>query len=95
LSPDREPDVEMASAILSLFETLYQQRISHGDLKATNLLWHEGQLVVIDLDAMTQHTSSKTFARAWRRERARLLRNWPTTSIMHRWLDENLIPASN
>jgi len=95
LSPDREPDVEMASAILSLFETLYQQRISHGDLKATNLLWHEGQLVVIDLDAMTQHTSSKTFARAWRRERARLLRNWPTTSILHRWLDENLIPASN
>ena len=94
LSPDREPDAEMASAILSLFEILYQQRISHGDLKATNLLWHKGQLVVIDLDAMTQHPSSRAFMRAWRRDRERLLRNWPTTSALRRWLNENLIPAT-
>jgi len=94
LSPDREPDAATATAILSLFNTLYQQRISHGDLKATNLLWCEGQLIVIDLDAMTQHTSSRTFARAWRRDRARLLRNWPETSILHRWLDENLMATN-
>ena len=90
LSPDQEPDAATAAALLSLFEILHKQRISHGDLKATNLLWHDGQLFVIDLDAMTQHRSAKAFARAWQRDRARLLRNWPATSVLHRWLDTRL-----
>jgi len=93
LSPDCEPDAETASAILGLFETLHRLRISHGDFKATNLLWHDGRLVVIDLDAMTQHVSARSFARAWRRDRARFLRNWPATSVLHVWLDRHL-PAA-
>jgi tRNA A-37 threonylcarbamoyl transferase component Bud32 len=94
LSADQEPDPATASAILSLFNALHRQRISHGDLKATNLLWHDAQLFVIDLDAMIQHRSATAFARAWRRDRARLLCNWPATSVLHHWLDRNLPPAS-
>ena len=81
---------EIAAALLTLFGTLHALRISHGDLKATNLLWHDGQVVLIDLDAMTQHRSSRTHAQAWQRDRARFLRNWPAGSPLVRWLDARL-----
>ena len=90
LSADAEPPVEIAAALLTLFGTLHALRISHGDLKATNLLWHDGQVVLIDLDAMTQHRSSRTHAQAWQRDRARFLRNWPAGSPLVRWLDARL-----
>lgn len=93
LSAEREPPPDEARAIATLFQSLHALRISHGDLKATNLLWHDGQVFVIDLDATVQHRSPTAYARAWRRDRARLLRNWPTASALHRWLDETLPPA--
>jgi len=85
-----EYGVNIAAALLTLFGTLHALRISHGDLKATNLLWHDGQVVLIDLDAMTQHRSSRTHAQAWQRDRARFLRNWPAGSPLVRWLDARL-----
>lgn len=93
LSPDREPEVDVACALVSLFQRLYTLRISHGDLKASNLLWHDDNVFLIDLDALVQHRSAIGHARAWRRDRERLLRNWPASSILHRWLDRNLPPA--
>ena len=90
LTPDSEPPSDVAQALLTLFETLYRLRISHGDLKATNLLWHDGRVWLIDLDAMMQHRSDKAFSQAWRRDRARLLRNWPASSLLCQWLDANL-----
>lgn len=93
LSPDHAPGKREAEAIRDFFQALVRLRISHGDLKATNLLWHEDKLVVIDLDAMIRHDSDKTFARAWRRDRARFLRNWPESSALHRWLEANLPEA--
>jgi len=93
LAADREPPEDEATAILALFESMCRQRISHGDLKATNLLWDAGQVMVIDLDAVVQHRSAAAHARAWRRDRARLLRNWPAGSLLHRWLDQHL-PAA-
>ena len=95
LSPDREPEVDVASALVSLFHKLHTLRISHGDLKASNLLWHDGSVFMIDLDALLQHRSATGFARAWRRDRERLLRNWPASSILHQWLERNLPPASS
>jgi tRNA A-37 threonylcarbamoyl transferase component Bud32 len=44
LSADREPSEEVGRAILNLFESMHRARISHGDMKATNLLWHSGQV---------------------------------------------------
>ena len=93
LSPDQAPAAEVALGIQALFESLFRLRITHGDLKATNLLWHEDQVFVIDLDAMEQHRSITSFSRAWKRERARLLRNWPAMSVLHQWLDEHLPPV--
>lgn len=93
LTPDKPPASEMAQAISSLFQALYHNRISHGDLKATNLLWHEGRVWLVDLDAVVQHRSESGFEPAWRRDRARFLRNWPAESALHQWLDDKLPPA--
>jgi tRNA A-37 threonylcarbamoyl transferase component Bud32 len=93
LSAEAMPSAEVAQAIVSLFQRLHDLRISHGDLKATNLLWRDGRVFLIDLDAMVQHQSPRRYAKAWRRDRARLLRNWASASVLYRWLDATLPPA--
>ena len=94
LSAEREPDQTVGAALLELFRTLNSLRISHGDLKASNLLWHDGRIFLIDLDAMEQHSSACRYAHAWRRDRARFLRNWPAGSVLHGWLERKLPPAT-
>jgi tRNA A-37 threonylcarbamoyl transferase component Bud32 len=86
----REPDTDEAAAINALFGLLFRLRITHGDMKADNFLWREGRLVLIDLDALRWHGKAMTFTRAWRRDRARFLRNWPADSPLYRWLDAHL-----
>ena len=90
LDPGSEPAPEQQAAIRDLFRSLCAQRITHGDLKASNLLWHDGQVVLIDLDAMVQHRLDSAFIRDWRSDRQRLLRNWPADSVLVRWLDREL-----
>jgi len=94
LRPTSAPPAAEAAALRTLFATLHRERISHGDLKATNLLWDGRDIQLIDLDAMRQHRKPATYARAWRRDRQRLLRNWPADSELYRWLDTNLPPAA-
>lgn len=84
------PSPALAHAIIRLFKNLHRVRITHGDLKATNLIWHNEKLYLIDLDATTQHQNETGFEHAWRRDRQRLLRNWPDNSPLHAWLDEVL-----
>lgn len=90
LDPDREPPADLAQALLTLFQQMFALRISHGDCKGTNLFWHAGEIVLIDLDALCEHRSPRTFKRAWRRDRARFLRNWPAGSVLTRWFDARL-----
>jgi len=79
-------------ALDRLFAALIRERISHGDLKGHNLLWDEalGQWSLIDLDAMRQHACPWRFARAYRQDRARFLRNWPADSPLYQLLDQRL-----
>jgi hypothetical protein len=92
---DTAPSVTDLSAIVDLFKQLASARISHGDLKATNLLWCGNRLSLIDLDAMHQHTTVASYQRAWRKDRARLLRNWPHDSALGRVLDQSLPVAQS
>lgn len=96
LRADQLPDDDLAVALRATFTNLVCERIQHGDLKATNLLWHAERLSLslIDLDATTAHRTPEAFARAWARDRARLLRNWPQNSALVRWLDANLPPTA-
>ncbi len=90
LNPKHPPSEPKATAILSFFNTLHGEQISHGDFKASNLLWHENQIWVIDLDSMKKHRFHWTYARAWKKDRARFLRNWEPDSKLHQWLDANI-----
>lgn len=90
LQDEREPSPSEAAALLALFGALYRQRISHGDMKASNFIWHDGRVSLIDLDSLIQHRDGESFQRAWARDRARFLRNWTAASPLYRWLDTNL-----
>lgn len=86
---DCPPEAELV-ALDRLFAALIRERISHGDFKGHNLFWDGGRWSLIDLDAMRQHSSQAGFARAYGRDRARFLRNWPAESALHRLLDARL-----
>ena len=81
---------EQLAALQQLLAQLIHERISHGDLKAYNLFWKDGQWALIDLDAMSQHVTQMSFAPAFAKDRARLLRNWPVESALYKRLDESL-----
>ncbi|MGY4531561.1 tRNA A-37 threonylcarbamoyl transferase component Bud32 [Pseudomonas sp. TE3786] len=83
------PDSEL-QALDQLFAALLRERISHGDFKGHNLFWFQNQWTLIDLDAMQQHGSQGSFAKAYARDRARFLRNWPTDSALYKLLDQRL-----
>lgn len=88
------PEADL-QALDRLFAALLRERISHGDLKGHNLFWDDVRSCwsLIDLDAMRQHRSDRSFARAYARDRARFLRNWPADSALHQLLDQRLPQA--
>lgn len=86
----RLPDDATATALLKLFAQLVDARISHGDFKATNLLWLDGRVILIDLDAMQAHTRNAGWQRAWQKDRQRFIRNWPAASPLACWLEERM-----
>lgn len=90
LDPHAQPPDDIAAALSETLHALHGARIHHGDLKATNLLWHDGRVWLIDLDATTAHRSPSAFERAWARDRARLLRNWPAEGALAQWLERTL-----
>ena len=87
---DSLPDAETCDALLKVFKQLVSARVSHGDCKATNLLWLHGEVVLIDLDAMQQHRNGNAWRQAWSRDRARFIRNWPVESPLAMWLEAHL-----
>lgn len=87
---DNLPDPSVAEAMLRTFNQLAEARISHGDFKATNLLWDSGQVSLIDLDAMQAHGNEASWRKGWNRDRARFVRNWHADSKLAKWLSEIL-----
>lgn len=82
-----ESDVQ---SLKFLLDSMICEKISHGDLKGHNILWHNDRCLLIDLDAVRAHQCPRSFARAFSRDRARLLRNWPTDSPLYQYLDKYL-----
>jgi tRNA A-37 threonylcarbamoyl transferase component Bud32 len=72
----REEKKVMADRIAQVLRDLQQQQISHGDLKASNILIGEGKAMLVDLDAMHQHASTAKFKQAWSKDIQRFLKNW-------------------
>ncbi len=67
---------EIKPLILSLFTALSENSLSHGDMKATNILLSGQTLYLIDLDASKNHTQTKNFQRAFEKDWRRFMKNW-------------------
>ncbi len=76
--------------ISSLFEIFRDHELSHGDMKATNLLVCDDDLVVIDLDSARQHRWKFFHRIALRRDKARFLENWDDQPSLYRHLEQEL-----
>ncbi len=66
----------VAQQMMALFESLARLRITHGDLKMTNILISKNKPVLIDLDGMREHRSALVFKRAFQQEIKRFMHNW-------------------
>ncbi len=68
---------EVTQQIRGLLDKLGKHRISHGDLKHTNILVTKDGPILTDLDGMKVHRFNWTYQRYRAKDRARLLKNWP------------------
>jgi tRNA A-37 threonylcarbamoyl transferase component Bud32 len=74
---------EAIKNIVTLFYKLYLLKISHGDMKATNIKIVDNQPLLIDLDAMQQHTFSWPAERAHARDLRRFMQNWQHDNALY------------
>ncbi len=66
----------MAKKIIEMFSMLKSSMLSHGDMKATNIIIHDNKPFLLDLDSMVARTSKNRFIRAWAKDMKRFMRNW-------------------
>jgi tRNA A-37 threonylcarbamoyl transferase component Bud32 len=71
-----EPAQDVARQVLDLLAQLSQCRISHGDMKGSNIILAEQGPQIIDLDAMREHVLNWTYRRMRSRDLRRFMRNW-------------------
>lgn len=85
-----EQQSKVAEAFRQAMTKMQLGKLSHGDMKASNLLWVDDKLFFIDLDAARQHKSNASWRRANRRDRKRFLKNWrnmPELQTLFGWLE--------
>ncbi|MDA3918382.1 MAG: hypothetical protein PF690_15610 [Deltaproteobacteria bacterium] len=61
---------------LKSFYKLKSLKISHGDMKADNILIHDDKPFFIDLDSMKWHKRELRFSHAWKKDMKRFMKNW-------------------
>lgn len=75
--PDALPPQRIMEQVERIFSLMARYKLSHGDLKASNLLLNaDRQVELIDLDAMQEHRISFFERRAQQQDKRRFLRNW-------------------
>ena len=86
----RDPRAAALAPLRTLLARLAAARISHGDLKATNLIVHDGAITLVDLDGLRVYRHSRSFGRQFRKDCHRLLRNWQRHPTIHDALRQGL-----
>jgi tRNA A-37 threonylcarbamoyl transferase component Bud32 len=66
----------VARRIADIFKNLKLARISHGDMKATNILIHKNEPVLIDVEGIRAHNSRRRFLSAHHKDIKRFFQNW-------------------
>lgn len=85
---------KIAPQLKAAFETMTSYRISHGDLKANNIIVDDDHKIrFIDLDGTAILSSEKTWADLWKRDRKRFLKNWSEGSFAHQLFSKTMQPA--
>ncbi len=67
---------KLSSKISKTMEQLKWARISHGDMKAQNIICTEAGPVLIDLDGLKSNQSKKSFNRQFQKDVYRFARSW-------------------
>jgi tRNA A-37 threonylcarbamoyl transferase component Bud32 len=72
-----DPQYEfMAKRVLQLLSSLTECQLIHSDLKETNIIIHDNQPKLIDLDGMSEHTITANLKRAYKKAIQRFMKNW-------------------
>jgi len=58
------------------FKKMRAAKLTHGDMKATNIMWVDGELFFIDLDAARKHRFMSTWRRSHVKDVKRFMKNW-------------------
>ncbi|HSH72218.1 MAG TPA: lipopolysaccharide kinase InaA family protein [Methylophilaceae bacterium] len=74
--------VKTARYIAEMFYRLKLLKITHGDLKASNIKISNGLPQLIDLDSLSDHDCHWQFNRQHIRDLRRFMRNWPSQSAI-------------
>ena len=77
---DLHQKLDVAKRISDIFKNLAIAKISHHDMKGTNIIINQEHPVLVDLDAMCMHISRSRFEYAQKRDIKIFLNNWPDTS---------------
>lgn len=87
-----EPPAAVAEELVRLFAALHALRITVGDTKLSNFLVRDAQspVCLIDLDDVRLHRSDASFSRAWRKDRARFLRNFDDRADWRAWFEARI-----
>jgi len=59
-----------------LFQIMVYYQVSHGDMKATNFIFHKNKLFVLDLDAMKRYRNRNFYRKAILKDLDRFMKNW-------------------
>ncbi len=80
---DGDDAQQMGQVIVESLRRLKDCKISHGDMKGSNILVDSSQVVFIDLDAMREHSWKFRADRRIARDHRRFMRNWSADSKVH------------
>ncbi|MBI5448684.1 MAG: lipopolysaccharide core heptose(I) kinase RfaP [Gammaproteobacteria bacterium] len=86
-----------AHEIMKQINKLFSSGITHGDMKATNIILSSEKVYFIDLDAMKKHSDKKKFNHAKNKDMIRFQKNWlacPEIKILFQTLEKGCPPNS-
>ena len=66
----------ISKKVTAVLQQLAVNQISHGDLKANNILLVAAKPYLLDLDAMSEYKGKKAFKRHFNNDIERFMRNW-------------------
>jgi tRNA A-37 threonylcarbamoyl transferase component Bud32 len=66
----------LGKEIFRIFDTFLNSKVSHGDMKASNLIVFGKTLFIIDLDTLQWHSSEESLNQAITRDIERFMENW-------------------